>query len=61
MLLHQNKISTFYALHNASYPLLWQLGIAIAASFVIAALSWYLFGMNMVFKKMSGTLSRKFA
>ena len=46
---------------SASYPLLWQLGISVVAGLIIAGLSWRLFGMNMVFKKMAGPLARKFA
>jgi len=46
---------------SASYPLLWQLGISVTAGLLIAGLSWRLFGMNTVFKKMAGPLSRKFA
>jgi len=54
-------ISFLILQRSAAYPLLWQLGISVGAGLVIALLSWYLFGMNTVFKKMSGTLSRKFA
>jgi O-antigen/teichoic acid export membrane protein len=54
-------ISLLILQRSASYPLLLQLGISVAAGLVIAGLSWRLFGMNTVLKKMSGTLSRKFA
>jgi O-antigen/teichoic acid export membrane protein len=54
-------ISLLILQRSASYPLLLQLGISIAAGLGIAGLSWRLFGMNTVLKKMSGTLSRKFA
>ena len=46
---------------TSGYPLLWQLGIAITAGVVVAGLSWPLFGVGDVVKKMSGQLFRKFA
>ena len=46
---------------TSMYPLLGQLGIAMTAGMVVAGLSWPLFGVGDVVKKMSGQLFRKFA
>jgi O-antigen/teichoic acid export membrane protein len=46
---------------TAASPLLWQLGLSTTAGLLIAALSWHLFGLKEVVKKMSTQLSRKIA
>ncbi len=46
---------------TSTYPLLWQMGLAVTAGAIVAGLSWPLFGVGDVVKKMSGQLFRKFA
>ncbi len=46
---------------TSAYPLLWQLGIATTVGVIVAGISWPLFGVGDVVKKMSGQLFRKFA
>jgi O-antigen/teichoic acid export membrane protein len=52
-----------YALleHTATRPMLWQIGVALAGGFIVAASGWFLFGVSDVLKRISGLLSRKFA
>jgi hypothetical protein len=54
-------ISFILLKRTAASPLLWQLGLSTTAGLFIAALSWHLFGLREVVKKMSSQFSRKMA
>lgn len=47
--------------HTATRPMLWQIGVAVAGGFIVAASGWFLFGVSDVLKRISSLLSRKFA